>query len=290
MRASFVVSKSADFYKLYYYKDDYYGGIEQLPLISSSFTLTNNPDSQVFYNKNNYSQSEIISGSITHTMTMFVLHDSAFVNDVLSMLGACINIDCLTIQDIDLDGFAETKTDGWYRHTGFSGSAIYKCTQAVPAQYEIITPVKQNLTESFLPEIGVCYEQIGDTTTIDGVKIEKGSMYLSTYNGYKKVQWVEMDASSFVPEVGMCYKHNGGYQNGYIYFYSGHLEPFYAYISGEYVPLDAYDDGSDNNKKFRLIMSFSDNIHARMKEYSIVNCSINQDMGQIPVMSLTLTE
>lgn len=88
MSCAFVIGKNSNDYKVYYYfteNDTLYA--EEIPLVSASFGFTGSPDTQIFYNSNDYARSVIGFANIALGFSMFVLTDNRLVNDVLSVMG-----------------------------------------------------------------------------------------------------------------------------------------------------------------------------------------------------------
>lgn len=92
MTAAFVIGKNSNEYKVYYYYTE--GGMnfaEEIPLISTSFSYVGSPDTQAFYNSNNFARSAISFGAVSLGFTTFVLSDSKLINEVLNILGNANN-------------------------------------------------------------------------------------------------------------------------------------------------------------------------------------------------------
>lgn len=108
MSAAFVIGKNSNEYKVYYYytvqervgKDedgkDLYREVEyadEVPQMSASFAFVANPDTQAFYNSNDFTRSVIGFGGVTLGFTTFVLSDNRLINDVLDILGTVEPVD-----------------------------------------------------------------------------------------------------------------------------------------------------------------------------------------------------
>jgi hypothetical protein len=89
MSAAFVIGKNSNEYKVYYYYTDENGkeSAEEVPQMSASFSFILNPDTQAFYNSNDFARSVIGFGSVTIGFTTFVLSDCHLINDILDILG-----------------------------------------------------------------------------------------------------------------------------------------------------------------------------------------------------------
>ena len=89
MSAAFVIGKNSNEYKVYYYYTDESGkeSAEEVPQMSASFSFILNPDTQAFYNSNDFAKSVIGFGSVTIGFTTFVLSDCHLINDILDILG-----------------------------------------------------------------------------------------------------------------------------------------------------------------------------------------------------------
>lgn len=88
MSCAFVIGKNSNEYKVYYYFEE--GGqlyAEEIPLVSASFGFSGSPDTQVFYNSNDYARSVVGFANISLGFSMFVLTDNRLVNDVLTVMG-----------------------------------------------------------------------------------------------------------------------------------------------------------------------------------------------------------
>lgn len=88
MTAAFVIGKNSNEYKVYYYyTQDGVSLAEEVPVVSTSFSFVGNPDTQAFYNTNNFAKSVIGFGAGSLSFTTFVLSDSQLINDVLDIFG-----------------------------------------------------------------------------------------------------------------------------------------------------------------------------------------------------------
>lgn len=83
----FIISKNANYYNFYYeYEKD--GEIikEEIPFITSSFNGTITLDSQVFYNRKNFSQSIGKFGTLSFSLVTYILSNIEIVNEALRIL------------------------------------------------------------------------------------------------------------------------------------------------------------------------------------------------------------
>lgn len=88
LTAAFVIGKNSNEYKVYYYyEQDNVEFAEEVPLISTTYAFVGSPDTQAFYNNNNFVKSEIGFGGMTLGFSMFILTDSTLMNDVLDIFG-----------------------------------------------------------------------------------------------------------------------------------------------------------------------------------------------------------
>lgn len=88
MTAAFVIGKNSNEYSLYYYYK--VGDIElaeEVPLISTTYAFVGSPDTQSFYNNDNFVKSEIGFGGMTIGFSAFIMTDSKLMNEVLDIFG-----------------------------------------------------------------------------------------------------------------------------------------------------------------------------------------------------------
>lgn len=78
----FVISKNANFYKLYYKVGE---NFEEIPFLTFRFNANIQLDSQPFYNKKNFTESVSKYGVITINFTSYLLSDIELMNDALSV-------------------------------------------------------------------------------------------------------------------------------------------------------------------------------------------------------------
>ena len=92
MTAAFVIGKNSNEYKVYYYyTQDGVQLAEEIPMVSTTFSFVGSPDTQAFYNKQNFVESVVSFGAVSLGFTTFVLSDSKLINDVLDILGETNN-------------------------------------------------------------------------------------------------------------------------------------------------------------------------------------------------------
>lgn len=96
MTAAFVIGKNSNEYKVYYYYTEGEGDnelvlAEEIPMVSTTFSFVGSPDTQAFYNKQNFVESVVSFGAVSLGFTTFVLSDSKLINDVLDILGETNN-------------------------------------------------------------------------------------------------------------------------------------------------------------------------------------------------------
>lgn len=93
----FVITKNAAYYELFYkYGVDDAGNplYQKIPTVSTSFSLSNNPDSQPFYNTHDFVKSVVLFGAVTITLSTFLLNDNWIVSKVIDMItGAHTTLD-----------------------------------------------------------------------------------------------------------------------------------------------------------------------------------------------------
>lgn len=85
----FILSKNANYYTFHYeYTDSKTGKKikEEVPFITSSFNGTISLDSQVFYNRNNFTQSVGKFGTLSFSIVTYILSNIQLVNDCLEIL------------------------------------------------------------------------------------------------------------------------------------------------------------------------------------------------------------
>jgi hypothetical protein len=88
LSAAFVIGTNSNEYNVYYYyKQDDVEFAEEVPIISTTYAFVGSPDTQAFYNNNNFVKSEIGFGGMTLGFSMFILTDSKIMNDVLDIFG-----------------------------------------------------------------------------------------------------------------------------------------------------------------------------------------------------------
>lgn len=92
LSAAFVIGTNSNEYKVYYYyTDNDIDFAEEVPIMSTTYAFVGNPDTQAFYNNDNFTKSEIGFGGMTLGFSMFILTDSKIMNDVLDIFGKAKN-------------------------------------------------------------------------------------------------------------------------------------------------------------------------------------------------------
>ena len=91
MSAAFVIGTNANNYTVYYYyTENGHTYADEVPIISTSFAYVANPDTQAFYNSNDFTKSVIGFGGVTVGFSTFVLSDNRLINDILDVFG-CVD-------------------------------------------------------------------------------------------------------------------------------------------------------------------------------------------------------
>jgi len=91
MSAAFVIGTNANNYTVYYYyNENGHTYADEVPIISTSFAYVANPDTQAFYNSNDFTKSVIGFGGVTVGFSTFVLSDNRLINDILDVFG-CVD-------------------------------------------------------------------------------------------------------------------------------------------------------------------------------------------------------
>lgn len=111
MTAAFVIGKNSNEYKVYYYytegeENNKLELAEEIPMVSTTFSFVGSPDTQAFYNKNNFVESVVSFGAVSLGFTTFVLSDSKLMNDVLDILGEVPNVDNRT-ESLIFEGYGK---------------------------------------------------------------------------------------------------------------------------------------------------------------------------------------
>lgn len=93
MSAAYVIGKNSNEYDVYYYYDykdengNEYKLVEEVPIISATYAFVGSPDTQAFYNTQNFVKSEIGFGGMTIGFSAFIMSDSRIMSDVLDVFG-----------------------------------------------------------------------------------------------------------------------------------------------------------------------------------------------------------
>lgn len=271
MSAAFVIGKNSNEYKVYYYytvkeragKDedgkDLYREVEyadEVPQMSASFAFVANPDTQAFYNSNDFTRSVIGFGGVTLGFTTFVLSDNRLINDVLDILG--------TVAPIDED--SKTYIIGDY---------------TTKVQIEKATNGNDNIIEQQLVSLGYFSKTIAQLDEELAKAIaEKNNQKIRIITAQKRATKETMSNMSVIEtSIDMLWKYIDS-----TWVEKGTVEPIVN--SSNYIA----DNASTVNKTFKLGTVYRDGKHARIKNYKLTNATGSQELGQIPVISLAFVE
>nr|DAR59253.1 MAG TPA: hypothetical protein [Caudoviricetes sp.] len=268
MSAAFVIGKNSNEYKVYYYytvqekvDDKTYREVEyadEVPQMSASFAFVANPDTQAFYNSNDFTRSVIGFGGVTLGFTTFVLSDNRLINDVLDILG--------TVEPID------------------EGSKTYILGDyTTKVQIEKATDTANNLIEQKLVALGyITNTQAGWDNIIAQIKA-------GTYTGTLTLAQAKQDKAQDKEKMKNMSVIETSTDKLWRYVDSAWveketIEP--VANSSNYIA----DNASTVNKTFKLGTIYRDGKHARIKNYKLANATGSQEIGQIPVISLAFVE
>lgn len=268
MSAAFVIGKNSNEYKVYYYytvqekvDDKTYREVEyadEVPQMSASFAFVANPDTQAFYNSNDFTRSVIGFGGVTLGFTTFVLSDNRLINDVLDILG--------TVEPID------------------EGSKTYILGDyTTKVQIEKATDTANNLIEQKLVALGyITNTQAGWDNIITQIKA-------GTYTGTLTLAQAKQDKAQDKEKMKNMSVIETSTDKLWRYVDSawvekGTIEP--VANSSNYIA----DNAATVNKTFKLGTVYRDGKHARIKNYKLTNATGTQEIGQIPVISLAFVE
>lgn len=271
MSAAFVIGKNSNEYKVYYYytvqeragKDedgkDLYREVEyadEVPQMSASFAFVANPDTQAFYNSNDFTRSVIGFGGVTLGFTTFVLSDNRLINDVLDILG--------TVEPIGED--SKTYIIGDY---------------TTKVQLEKATDGKNNTIEEQLKSLGYFSKTIAQLDEeLKKAIAEKNNQKIRIITAQKRATKETMSNMSVIEtSIDMLWKYIDS-----TWVEKGTVEPIVN--SSNYIA----DNVSTVNKTFKLGTVYRDGKHARIKNYKLTNATGSQELGQIPVISLAFVE
>lgn len=271
MSAAFVIGKNSNEYKVYYYytvkeragKDedgkDLYREVEyadEVPQMSASFAFVANPDTQAFYNSNDFTRSVIGFGGVTLGFTTFVLSDNRLINDVLDILG--------TVEPVDED--SKTYIIGDY---------------TTKVQIEKATNENGNTIEEQLVRLGYFSKTIAQLDEELAKAIaEKNNQKIRIITAQKRATKEKMKNMSVIEtSTDMLWKYIDS-----TWVEKGTVEP--VVNSSNYIT----DNVSTVNKTFKLGTVYRDGKHARIKNYKLTNATGSQELGQIPVISLAFVE
>lgn len=280
MSAAFVIGKNSNEYKVYYYytvqevvkvetkeengeeiKVKTYRTVEyadEVPQMSASFAFVANPDTQAFYNSNDFTRSVIGFGGVTLGFTTFVLSDNRLINDVLDILG--------TVEPVDED--SKTYIIGDY---------------TTKVQLDKATDGNDNIIEQQLKSLDYITDtQAGWDGIIDQIKAETytGTLTLAQAKQDKAQDKGKMKNMSVIEtSTDMLWRYVDS-----AWVEKGTIEP--VANSSNYIA----DNAANVNKTFKLGTVYRDGKHARIKNYKLTNATGTQEIGQIPVISLAFVE
>lgn len=271
MSAAFVIGKNSNEYKVYYYytvqeragKDedgkDLYREVEyadEVPQMSASFAFVANPDTQAFYNSNDFTRSVIGFGGVTLGFTTFVLSDNRLINDVLDILG--------TVEPID------------------EGSKTYILGDyTTKVQIEKATNGNDNIIEQQLVSLGYLSKTIAQFDEALAKAIaEKDNRKIRLITAQKRAAKETMlNMSVIETSTDKLWRYVDS-----TWVEKGAIEP--VANSSNYIA----DNAATVNKTFKLGTIYRDGKHARIKNYKLTNATGTQEIGQIPVISLAFVE
>lgn len=271
MSAAFVIGKNSNEYKVYYYytvqeragKDedgkDLYREVEyadEVPQMSASFAFVANPDTQAFYNSNDFTRSVIGFGGVTLGFTTFVLSDNRLINDVLDILG--------TVEPIDED--SKTYILGDY---------------TTKVQIDKATNGNDNIIEQKLVSLGYLSKTIAQfDEELEKAIAEKDNRKIRLITAQKRAAKENMKNMSVIEtSTDKLWRYVDS-----AWVEKGTIEP--VANSSNYIANNA----STVNKTFKLGTVYRDGKHARIKNYKLTNATGTQEIGQIPVISLVFVE
>lgn len=259
MTCAFVIGKNSNDYRVYYY---YKGenGIEyanEIPQVSTSFGFVGNPDTQTFYNSDDYTRSVIGFGSVSLGVTTLVLSDNKLINDILSILGEV------------------NAASGTYVVDGID-------------EYSLI-PIK-TLIETYLTQNNIEYDDVFVMVEgIDNAWYYEDEEWLECEKISIDVEKiVKIDITSDL--IQSCLEDESDNViveiNDTLWEKNGEWE---LVKTLEKIPTESIVNGKVN-KTFKLGMIYRDGIHARIKDYKLTNAVASQQIGQIPTIQLAFVE
>lgn len=271
MSAAFVIGKNSNEYKVYYYytvqeragKDedgkDLYREVEyadEVPQMSASFAFVANPDTQAFYNSNDFTRSVIGFGGVTLGFTTFVLSDNRLINDVLDILG--------TVEPVAED--SKTYILGDY---------------TTKVQINKATNGNDNIIEQQLVSLGYLSKTIAQFDEALAKAIaEKDNRKIRLITAQKRAAKETMlNMSVIETSTDKLWRYVDS-----TWVEKGAIEP--VANSSNYIA----DNAATVNKTFKLGTIYRDGKHARIKNYKLTNATGTQEIGQIPVISLAFVE
>lgn len=267
MSCAFVIGKNSNDYKVYYYYKVGEGenAIEyanEIPQVSTSFGFVGNPDTQAFYNSDDYTRTVIGFGSVSLGITTLVLSDNKLINDILSILG-----------EVDSGTSATYVIDEGEDCSIISTKTLIETylTQENIDDYNNVFIVVDGKDNVWFYEDGewIESEKIG----IDSTKIEKIDITSDL---------IQSCLEDDVINDNVIVKINDT-------LWVKTVDTWELVRTLEKVPTQSVINGKVN-KTFRLGIVYRDGIHARIKDYKLTNVVGSQQMGQIPTIQLAFVE
>ena len=87
LNGSFIISEHANNYLInYYYEEDGVEKKEEVQVLQSGFGMDANLDTQAFYYRQNFTQSEVKFGSIVFNVSTYLLDNSELLNKVVGII------------------------------------------------------------------------------------------------------------------------------------------------------------------------------------------------------------
>lgn len=257
MSAAFVIGKNANDFKVYYYYND--NGTEyaaEIPQMATSFGFVGNPDTQAFYNSNDFTRSVIGFGAVSLSFTTFVLTDNRLVNDILSVLG-----------EVD-------EEKGYIYVTDTTDEKIIlKNNDDITSN--VLKLKAKNASVEDIVKVGSIYFQYDEDSIWTQVEI-------ANKNAFNNIEVIDVENISVITP-------NANTNTGTLWKYDG--EKWIVEDEVEKIPCGSkYIDGLDVNKTFKLGIVYRDGTHARIKDYKLTEAVCAQEVGQIPSFQVGFSE
>lgn len=259
MSCAFVIGKNSNGYTIYYYYKDEDGveRADEIPQIVTSFGFVGNPDTQAFYNSDDYTRSVIGFGSVTLGFTTLVLTDNKLVNEVLSILGE---------QD------SASKSVYVNSEADIIPTALILDTYVADKGLE-----KENVYIALKNSDNVWYYDSGEWVVGEKVGIPTESIVTMTITSDLISKCLGDETSySVIMEINDSLWENE--EDEWEYKKILKKIPSESVINGKV------------NKTFKLGLVYRDGIHARIKNYKLTNAVCSEEMGQIPTIQLAFVE